>query len=84
MFRLHSHFGGQLFLGNNTTLYKFPSRLLILGLQLKAIALIKGSCGLLCGTRHILFVEKPNKKNDITNQYLQQWDGQRCLRGGNL
>lgn len=62
MFRLNSHFRGQLFLKNNTTFYKFPSLLLILNLQLKAIALIKDSCGLLCGTRHILFVEKPNKK----------------------
>lgn len=84
MFRLNSHFRGQLFLKNSTTFNKFPSLLLILNLQLKAIALIKDSCGLLCGVRHILFVEKPNKKNDITNQYLQKWDGQSCFWRGNL
>lgn len=72
MFRFNCHLRGQLLLKNSNTFVK----LLILNLQLKTIASIKDTCGVLRGSQHTLFTE-----NLITNQYLQKWEEQGCFRG---
>lgn len=51
----------------------------ILNLQLKAVALIKQSCGLFCGSRAQPLHLKVKQKNCSTNQNLQEWDEQNCL-----